>query len=65
MAVVLKATDILEAFPLGQLLLEIQDVGTLELLKSYLKDYTHMVYPVQSEEECDVRNVIIYLKKKS
>lgn len=54
MAVVLKASAIFEALPLGQLLLDMQDIGTQEILKSYYKDFIHMVYPVKSEEECDV-----------
>lgn len=54
MAVVLKASAIFQALPLGQLLLDMQDIGTQEILKSYYKDFIHMVYPVKSEEECDV-----------
>ncbi|VDI48904.1 Hypothetical predicted protein [Mytilus galloprovincialis] len=54
MAVVLKASAIFEALPLGQLLLDMQDIGTQEILKSYYKDFIHMVYPVKSEEECDL-----------
>ncbi|CAC5391523.1 RNF213 [Mytilus coruscus] len=54
MAVVLKASAIFQALPLGQLLLDIQDIGTQEILKSYYKDFIHMIYPVQSEEECDL-----------
>ncbi|XP_052083737.1 E3 ubiquitin-protein ligase rnf213-alpha-like [Mytilus californianus] len=54
MAVVLKASAIFQALPLGQLLLDLQNIGTQEILKSYYKDFINMVYPVQSEVECDL-----------
>ncbi|VDI37174.1 Hypothetical predicted protein, partial [Mytilus galloprovincialis] len=59
--VVVKASEIFQSIPLGKLLDSIEGTYIHDVLKAYLKDFIHMVYPVQSEEECSLmcENVVI------
>ncbi|XP_052062678.1 E3 ubiquitin-protein ligase rnf213-alpha-like isoform X2 [Mytilus californianus] len=52
--VVMKASEIFQSIPLGRLLDSIEGTYIHDVLKAYLKDFIHMVYPVQSDEECSL-----------
>ncbi|CAG2250091.1 RNF213 [Mytilus edulis] len=60
----LKAADIFQDFPLGRLLLSIEEVTTQDILQCYIRDFVFMVYPVQTENECNLvcENVAIECK---
>ncbi|XP_052086034.1 E3 ubiquitin-protein ligase RNF213-like [Mytilus californianus] len=52
--VALKAADIFQDFPLGRLLLSMEEVTTQDILRCYIRDFVFMVYPVQTENECNL-----------
>ena len=54
----MKTTKIFQSLPLGKLLSSIEGTNIHQVLKSYIVDFVHMVYPVQSDAECDVSNTI-------
>lgn len=62
--VVVKASEIFQSIPLGKLLDSIEGTYIHDVLKAYLKDFIHMVYPVQSEEECSVSYHNLFKKTK-
>lgn len=51
---VIKASQIFNAIPMGRLLAGIEGTHINDILKFYIKDFIHMVHPVQSEAECNV-----------
>ncbi|CAC5361652.1 RNF213 [Mytilus coruscus] len=51
---ILKAADIFKDFPVGKLLLSIDGVSTHAILECYIRDFVHMVYPIQTEDECNL-----------
>lgn len=60
MDLVLKAADIFRDFPVGKLLLSIDGVSTHAILECYIRDFVHMVYPVQTEDEGIVSTINIF-----
>lgn len=59
----LKAADIFQDFPLGRLLLSTEEVTTQDILQCYIRDFVFMVYPVQTENECNVSKIIQNMAK--
>lgn len=55
----MKAADIFKEYPVGRLLLGMDGVSTNDILICYIKDFVHMVYPVKTQEECNVSKVKI------
>lgn len=53
----MKASEIFQSLPMGELLEGVDRTLTNEVLKAYIHDFIYMVHPVQSEAECNVRIV--------
>jgi hypothetical protein len=49
-----KAAEIFAELPIGKLLASVEGAQTLDILRLYVIDFVHMVYPVQTEDECKV-----------
>ena len=48
---VMKAASRIESTPLGQLMSQIEGTDIQQVIKSYVRDFVHMAYPVKSESE--------------
>ena len=57
--VVIKASEIFSAIPMGRFLADIEKAHTKDILKCYIRDFIHMVHPVQSEVECKVISIFL------
>lgn len=51
-------SEIFQSIPLGNLLSSADGSNIHDVLKCYIEDFVHIVYPFHSEDECKV----IYLK---
>lgn len=49
-----KAAEIFAELPIGKLLASVEGAQTLDILRLYVIDFVHMVYPVQTEDEYKV-----------
>ena len=52
--IVRKAAEIFAELPIGKLLASVEGAQSLDILRLYVIDFVHMVYPVQTEDECKV-----------
>ncbi|VDI21571.1 Hypothetical predicted protein, partial [Mytilus galloprovincialis] len=62
--VTLKVSEIFQSIPLGNLLSSADGSNIHDVLKCYIEDFVHMVYPFHSEDECKLvcENLVIGCK---